>query len=77
MELEHLLQEADVVSIHCPVTDKTRGLISRTELELMRSGALLINYSRGEVIDEEVCCLSLLTVQYLSGVTAGLPHRCS
>ena len=54
MELEHLLQEADVVSIHCPLTDKTWGLLGRAELELMRSGALLINYSRGEVLNEQV-----------------------
>ena len=65
MELEHLLQEADVVSIHCPLTDKTRGLIGRAELEMMRSGVLVINYSRGEVLREEVRYLSLLTVQYL------------
>ena len=52
-DLEALLRGSDVVSVHCPLTDRTRGLIGRDELALMRPGAILVNYSRGEVLQEE------------------------
>ncbi len=50
--LHDLLQSVDVVSIHCPLTDETRGLIGAEELAMMKPGAMLINTSRGDVIDE-------------------------
>ncbi|MGQ9513750.1 MAG: 2-hydroxyacid dehydrogenase [Thermoproteota archaeon] len=51
--LDTLLQMADIVSIHVPLTDKTRKMIGRRELSLMKKDAFLINTSRGGVIDEE------------------------
>ncbi len=51
--MEDLLQESDFVSLHTPLTEETRGLIGRNELELMKSGAFLINCARGEEINEE------------------------
>jgi phosphoglycerate dehydrogenase-like enzyme len=51
--LDELLAEADFVSIHCPLTDRTRGLIGRRELGLMKPGAYLINTARGGIVDEE------------------------
>jgi D-3-phosphoglycerate dehydrogenase len=51
--LEKLLGEADVVSLHVPLTDQTRGMIGHRELALMRPGALLINTSRGAVVDTD------------------------
>ncbi len=50
--LTELLRESDVVSIHCPLTEKTRGMISEKELRMMKDGAVLINTSRGQVVDE-------------------------
>ena len=49
---ETLLQEADFVSLHVPLTPETRHLIGRRELELMKPTAFLINTSRGPVVDE-------------------------
>jgi len=50
--LETLLREVDVLSLHCPLTDETRGLIGRRQLAMMKSQALLINCARGGLVDE-------------------------
>ncbi|MGE4284341.1 MAG: hydroxyacid dehydrogenase [Clostridia bacterium] len=50
--MEVLLQEADFISIHTPLTGGTRGLIGTKELGLMKKDAFLINCSRGEVVNE-------------------------
>jgi glyoxylate reductase len=52
-ELHRLLADADIVSIHVPLTDATRRLIGRAELDAMRSHAVLVNTSRGPVVDEQ------------------------
>lgn len=52
VELDELLREADFVSIHCPLTEKTRHLIGARELALMKPTAYLINTARGPVVDE-------------------------
>jgi glycerate dehydrogenase len=49
--LKELLTVADIVSLHCPLTDATRGLIGAPELALMKPHALLINTARGGLID--------------------------
>jgi glycerate dehydrogenase len=51
VELNELLAMADIVSLHCPLNDSTRGLIGARELELMRPDALLINTARGALVD--------------------------
>jgi len=51
-DLQTCLSEADIVSVHLPLTDETRGIIDRDALGLMKPGALLINTSRGAVVDE-------------------------
>ena len=53
VDLETLLQESDFISIHIPLTEETRHLISTKELSVMKKTAILINTSRGAVIDEE------------------------
>jgi phosphoglycerate dehydrogenase-like enzyme len=50
--LPDVLAEADVVSLHVPLTDGTRGLIGPAELAAMRSSAILVNTSRGALVDE-------------------------
>jgi glyoxylate reductase len=52
LELDELLQESDFVSIHTPLTDETQHLIGAVELEKMKPEAVLVNTSRGPVIDE-------------------------
>lgn len=51
VSLERLLKEADIVSLHCPLTPETKGLIGRDELKLMKKDAFLINTARGAVVD--------------------------
>lgn len=52
MPLDELLRSADVLSLHCPLTPATRGLIGARELSLMKPTALLINTARGGIVDE-------------------------
>lgn len=59
--LHELLPQVDVLSLHCPLTLETKGLIGRAELGLMKSSALLINTARGGIVDEAalaqaLCC---------------------
>jgi glycerate dehydrogenase len=51
LSLEALLPVADILSLHCPLTDSTRGLIGAQELALMQPSALLINTARGGLVD--------------------------
>lgn len=52
LALTELLQKADIVSLHCPLTGETRHLIGAEQLALMKPGALLINTARGGIVDE-------------------------
>lgn len=51
--LDEVLKSGDFISIHTPLTKETRSLIGRRELRLMKKGAVLINTSRGGIVDEE------------------------
>ena len=53
VSLEKLIKESDIVSLHVPLTDKTKGMIGKEELETMKESAILINVSRGGIVDEE------------------------
>jgi glyoxylate reductase len=59
VSLTRLLQQADFVSLHVPLTPQTRHLIGAKELALMRPGAVLINTARGAVIDQRALYRSL------------------
>ena len=59
LDLDDLLRESDFVSIHTPLTDETRHLISERELGLMRETAVLVNTSRGPVVDEGALAAAL------------------
>jgi glyoxylate reductase len=52
VELDELLRTCDFISVHTPLTDETHHLIGATELERMKPEAVLINTSRGPVVDE-------------------------
>jgi phosphoglycerate dehydrogenase-like enzyme len=53
VNLEELLRQADFVSIHCPLTEKTHGLIGPQELAQMKPDAYLLNTARGGIVDED------------------------
>jgi glycerate dehydrogenase len=59
MELPQLLAAADIVSLHCPLNDSTRGLIGERELALMKPDALLINTARGALVDGKALSMAL------------------
>ena len=52
VDLDTLFRESDVLSLHCPLTPETRGLVNAARLALMKPSALLINTSRGPVVNE-------------------------
>ena len=58
-ELKPLLESVDFVSLHVPLTPVTRGLIGEPELRAMKSSAVLVNLSRGPVVDTKALCTAL------------------
>jgi len=52
IDLDTLFRTSDVVSLHCPLTPETTGLVNRQRLALMKQSALLINTGRGPLVDE-------------------------
>jgi glyoxylate reductase len=63
MPLERLLEEADVLSLHCPLTPETHHLIGAGELERMKPSAVLVNAARGPVVDERALAEALASGQ--------------
>ncbi len=61
VSLQTLLKNSDIVTIHVPLTPKTKHLIGEKELKLMKKTAYLINTSRGEVVDEKALIKALKT----------------
>ena len=53
VELPELLRQADVISLHCPLTDETRHMIGAAAIVQMKDGAVLVNTSRGGLVDTE------------------------
>lgn len=51
-DIDRLLERVDVLSLHCPLTDKTRGMIGAAQFARMKPGAFVVNTARGPVIDE-------------------------
>ncbi len=56
---DEVLVTCDVISLHLPLTDRTKGLIGAREFRLMPEGALLINTSRGEIVDQKALAEAL------------------
>jgi glyoxylate reductase len=58
-DLDELLARADIVTMHVPLTDETRGLIDARRLALMKPSAVFVNTARGPVVDEEALAVAL------------------
>ena len=52
VDVDTLCREADIITVHCPLNDSTRGLISKDRLGMMKKNVILVNESRGAVLDE-------------------------
>jgi phosphoglycerate dehydrogenase-like enzyme len=57
--IEEVLRRADVISLHTPLTDETRGLLSRQAISMMKQGAYLINTARGGLVDEHALAAAI------------------
>ena len=57
--LETLLEQADILTVHTPLTDETRGMIGSAELALLPPGALVVNMARGGIVDEAALLAAL------------------
>ena len=59
VELEELLSQSDIVSLHCPLTEETEHLINAQTLSQMKDGAILLNTARGGLVDEKALAEAL------------------
>ena len=73
-DFDMVLREADVLSLHCPLSDETRGLIGADELRAMKRTAILVNTARGALVDE-AALLAALDAGWIAG--AGLDVLCA
>lgn len=73
-DLDEFLPELDVLSLHCPLTDATRGLISRERLARMKPDAVLINTARGALLDTKALAEALKS-QRLGGAGIDVLER--
>jgi len=75
VDLDELLQRADVVTLHCPLTEQTRGMIDARRLALMKPGAVLINTARGALIDIPALANALRERQIAGAAIDVLPEE--
>jgi D-3-phosphoglycerate dehydrogenase / 2-oxoglutarate reductase len=66
--LDELVARADVISLHCDLTDATRGLVDRELLARVKPGAILVNVARGEIVESEDALADALVSGRLSAV---------
>ncbi len=59
VDFQKVLQNVDVLCIHCPLSDETRNLISSKEIDMMKKGAFIVNPARGGIIDENALAEAL------------------
>jgi len=67
-ELDELLREADVVTVHAPLTPETDGLLDARRLALLRDGTCLVNTARGEIVDEQALVAELVSGRIQAGL---------
>ncbi len=77
VDLETLCRSADIISIHTPLTDATRGMIDAQALSYMKPGAILVNEARGAVVDEAAVAAAALagSIYYGCDVYAKEPFQ--
>ncbi|MET1116684.1 MAG: 2-hydroxyacid dehydrogenase [Comamonas sp.] len=63
VDLHELMQQSDVISLHCPLTDETRHIVNEQTLAAAKAGTILINTSRGGLVDTEAAIQALKTAQ--------------
>ena len=68
MSLDDVMRQADIVSVHTPLTPETKGLIGGQEIGLMKQGAILINTARGPVVDTAALAAALKEGKICAGV---------
>ncbi len=68
MELDDLLKISDIISLHLPLTDETRGMFGEREFSMMKDGAIFINTARAEIVDEK----ALIDAIKRKGIKAGI-----
>ena len=79
-ELDRLLAEADIVTLHVPLTPRTEGLIDARRLSVLRDGACFVNTARGEIVDQEALVAELVSGRIRAGLDVfrdepNVPHE--
>ena len=75
VSLEELLHQSDIISLHCPLTEDTRHLIGMRELKLMKRNAVLVNTSRGGIVNEHDLYIALTTGQIRAAASDVFAHE--
>ena len=73
-ELDDVLAESDIISLHIPLTDGTRGLIGAAQLQRMKRGSILVNTARGGIVDEAALA-AVLMEKHLAGAAVDVFDR--
>jgi glycerate dehydrogenase len=72
--LEEMMKECDIISIHCPLNDKTHNLIHASNLGLLKKGAVLLNLGRGSIINEADLAVELDKREIYAGLDVLTPE---
>ena len=59
VSLDELLGNSDIISLHCPLSDSTKGIINKNTISRMKDGVIIINTSRGQLVEEQDLCDAL------------------
>lgn len=73
--LDNLLEQSDIVTLHCPATEETRGLLSAARLARFRPGAILVNTARGELLDLDALEAALRSSRLAAAAIDTLPQE--
>jgi D-3-phosphoglycerate dehydrogenase len=74
LSLDDLFARCDVVTVHVPLTDATRGLVNEARLRLMRKGGVILNFARAQIVDE-AAVLASLDAGHLASYVCDFPTR--
>lgn len=74
-DIDELIRQSDYISLHCPVNDKTRNIISHERIKAMKNGARLINCARGGLVDEAALYEALASGQLAGAALDVFSHE--